>query len=74
VPSLRLVWVLHLFLLNLFIAYVALLAHYRNAALRRQGGHAVQAAPAPASARPVVVERRRPLPKPALAPVFDSRR
>lgn len=30
IPSLRLVWVLHLFLLNLFIGYCSLLAHQRR--------------------------------------------
>ncbi len=30
IPSLRAVWVLHLFLLNLFIGYLALLAHQRR--------------------------------------------
>ena len=30
IPSLRMVWVLHLFLLNLFIGYLALLAHQRR--------------------------------------------
>src|SRR5262245_52989333 len=34
-PALRMVWVLHLFLLNLFLGYVALLAHQRNVAQRR---------------------------------------
>lgn len=34
-PSLRMVWVLHLFLLNLFLGYVALLAHRRNVARRK---------------------------------------
>jgi uncharacterized membrane protein len=35
-PSLRMVWILHLFLLNVFIGYVALLAHQRNLLARRQ--------------------------------------
>ena len=35
-PSLRMVWILHLFLLNVFIGYVALLAHHRNLLARRQ--------------------------------------
>src|SRR5919199_1553102 len=43
-PSLRVVWVLHLFLLNTFIGYLALLAHQRSVALRRQGRAAVAAA------------------------------
>ena len=30
VPSLRVVWVLHLFLVNVFIGYLALLAHQRQ--------------------------------------------
>jgi len=30
IPSLRMVWVLHLFLLNLFIGYCSLLAHQRR--------------------------------------------
>ena len=34
-PALRMVWVLHLFLLNLFLGYVALLAHQRDVAHRR---------------------------------------
>jgi hypothetical protein len=34
VPSLRMVWVLHLFLLNVFLGYVALLAHQRRRVVR----------------------------------------
>ncbi len=52
-PSLRMVWVLHLFLLNLFLGYVALLAHRRNLALRRVR----------------VRVRRPPVPRVALAPL-----
>ena len=51
-PSLRMVWVLHLFLLNMFLGYVALLAHRRNLALRRVR---VRRAPAPAPARRVAL-------------------
>ncbi len=61
-PSLRMVWVLHLFLLNLFLGYVALLAHQRDIAQRRAG----RAHRAP---------RTRPEPKPAkrvaLGPGFE---
>jgi hypothetical protein len=35
IPSLRMVWVLHLFLLNVFLGYVALLAHQRRHVARR---------------------------------------
>lgn len=48
IPSLRAVWVLHLFLLNLFIGYLSLLAHQRRhvrAALMAREA----ARPAPAS-------------------------
>jgi len=47
-PSLRMVWILHLFLLNLFLGYVALLAHRRNLALRRV--RPARAQPKPAKA------------------------
>jgi hypothetical protein len=48
IPSLHMVWVLHLFLLNLFIGYLALLAHQRRhlrvgrtvAHAPRRSGHA----------------------------------
>ncbi|MGH9224928.1 MAG: hypothetical protein ACRD2W_14400 [Acidimicrobiales bacterium] len=63
-PSLRLVWVLFLFLLNLFLGYVALLAHQRNLARRRrmQRVRTARVAPAPARARA------------PLAPALDSTR
>jgi hypothetical protein len=63
VPSLRIVWGLGMFLLNLFIAYIALLAHQRNVA-RRQSVRAAR----------VAFQGRRPLGKPAFAPVLNSRR
>ena len=50
IPSLRMVWVLHLFLLNLFIGYCSLLAHQRRhvrAALMAR--EAARPAPAPAT-------------------------
>ncbi len=56
VPSLRIVWVLHLFLLNTFIGYLALLAHQRGLTLRRQG-HVTAAAR---------TRRPRPVAKPVL--------
>ena len=56
-PSLRMVWVLHLFLLNLFLGYVALLAHRRNLALRRV---------------PVRRPKRAPGTRVALAPALDA--
>ncbi len=43
-PSLRMVWVLHLFLLNTFIGYLALLAHQRTLVVRRERKAAVRAA------------------------------
>ena len=67
VPSLRMVWVLHLFLLNTFIAYLALLAHQRGLAMRRQRR------PAAISARRAQpgLQGRRKLPEPALAPALE---
>ena len=49
-PSLRIVWALFLFLLNLFIAYVSLLVHQRDLALQRRMQGVGAAAP---RARPV---------------------
>ena len=70
VPSLRIVWVLHLFLLNSLIAYLALLAHQRGLAMRRQGR------PVPAMARSAKPARA-PLPgkvsEPVLSPALTSR-
>ena len=66
IPHLRMVWVLHLFLLNLFIGYLALLAHQRSLADRRMGR---VAAPASRVARPARTRGRR-MPKPALAPLL----
>lgn len=68
IPRLRMVWILHLFLLNLFIAYVALLAHNRARADRRTAEDPSRAARAPA---PLRVKGGR-MPKPALAPVLNS--
>ena len=59
IPSLRMVWVLHLFLLNLFLGYVALLAHQRR--------H-LRVAPRPVRRRPAEVR------EPVLAPVLRSSR
>jgi uncharacterized membrane protein len=59
-PSLRMVWVLHLFLLNVFIGYLALLAHQRRHG-RLHTRPIVQAAPLPR-------ERREPV----LAPTLRS--
>jgi uncharacterized membrane protein len=58
IPSLRMVWVLHLFLLNLSIGYLALLAHQRRHRRTRQ----------PTARR--AADRRAPV----LAPVLDSSR
>lgn len=58
VPSLRMVWVLHLFLLNTFIGYVSLLAHQRNVALRRARRPAAARSAAPAPAAPVPAKGR----------------
>ena len=60
IPSLRLVWVLHLFLLNLFIGYCPLLAHHR-----RHMRHAVRAVEA---STPAPVRNRR------LAPALEATR
>ena len=62
IPSLRMVWVLHLFLLNTLIGYLSLLAHQRGLALRRQG----RAVAAP--------RQRRVRERPVLAPALTSRR
>jgi len=66
-PSLRMVWVLHLFLLNLFIGYVALLAHRRNIALRRVHRPRPNRAPATAASAPAPARRV------ALATALDAR-
>jgi predicted lipid-binding transport protein (Tim44 family) len=67
VPSLRMVWVLHLFLLNLFIGYCSLLAHQRRHV--RASVMAREAArPAPARATPVERAKRR------FAPALDLTR
>lgn len=60
-PSLRMVWVLHLFLLNLFLGYVALLAHQRNVAMRRGRGARVGR----------VRAERKPAPRVALTPALE---
>ncbi|HEX6596914.1 MAG TPA: hypothetical protein VF045_08260 [Acidimicrobiales bacterium] len=67
IPSLRMVWVLHLFLLNLFIAYCSLLAHQRRH-VRASVMAAEAARPAPARATPVERAKRR------LAPALDVTR
>jgi uncharacterized membrane protein len=68
IPSLRMVWVLHLFLLNAFIAYVALLAHQRRLALRRRRPVlAVSAASRGAKAAPALRSGSRPVVEPALS-------
>ena len=54
-PSLRMVWVLHLFLLNVFLGYIALLAHQRQVAERRSGRTAV--ARSAREARPRAAQR-----------------
>ena len=66
IPSLRMVWVLFLFLLNLFIGYVSLLVHQRDLARRRRllGVRAPAARPA---RRPEVDTR-------PLAPALDPTR
>jgi predicted lipid-binding transport protein (Tim44 family) len=53
VPSLRVVWILHLFLLNLFLGYLALLAQQRKVALHHQARapRGVEYEPAPPKAR-----------------------
>ncbi|MFN2506035.1 MAG: hypothetical protein ABR540_17735 [Acidimicrobiales bacterium] len=69
IPHLRVVWALHLFLLNVFLAYVALLARQRQLAMRRRG----LAVPPAAARRPAVPGvRPRKGPEPALAPVLQS--
>ena len=70
IPSLRIVWVLHLFLLNTAIAYIALLAHQRGLALRRRG-RAV--APVWGGERHLA-RRGRKRPGPALAPALHVTR
>ncbi len=70
IPSLRVVWVLHLFLLNTFIGYLALLAHQRGLALRRQG----RAVAANRTQRPAPGRRRAAEAKPVLSPALSSRR
>ena len=63
-PSLRIVWVLFLFLLNTLIGYVALLAHQRGLGMRRH-------------TRAVAATSRRvprEVAKPALSPALTSRR
>lgn len=65
-PSLRMVWVLHLFLLNVFLGYVALLAHQRQVTDRRQG----RVAHASHEARRARPPRR---PQRALKPALHSR-
>ena len=63
VPSLRMVWVLHLFLLNLFIGYLAMLAHQRrHLRPRRRAARAARAA------------TEVPMPEPVLAPALRSSR
>jgi len=64
IPSLRLVWVLHLFLLNLFIGYCSLLAHQRRH-LRPALAAREAAAPRPAAATRGVERVKRRL-EPAL--------
>jgi hypothetical protein len=64
VPSLRMVWVLHLFLLNLFIGYLALLAHQRR--------HVRARARRPVARR--AADRQNGRRAPVLAPVLDSPR
>ena len=65
-PSLRLVWVLFLFVLNLFLGYVAMLVHQRNLAHRRR--LQVVRAPAVVRRRATEVDAR------TLAPAFDPTR
>ena len=67
-PSLRLVWVLFLFLLNLFIGYVALLVHHRNMAQRRRTVGVRVPARARVRVRPVEIDTR------PLAPALDTTR
>jgi predicted lipid-binding transport protein (Tim44 family) len=68
-PSLRMVWVLHLFLLNVFLGYVALLAHQRQVTERRQGPMAATPTRGPAARRARPARR----PSRALEPALHSR-
>jgi predicted lipid-binding transport protein (Tim44 family) len=65
VPSLRMVWVLHLFLLNLFIGYLAVLAHQRRHLRPRRRARAARLGRAAAAV---------PMPEPVLAPALRSSR
>ncbi len=63
IPSLRMVWVLHLFLLNLFIGYCSLLAHQRR---HVRASLMAREAARPAPARATRVERAKRRLEPAL--------
>jgi predicted lipid-binding transport protein (Tim44 family) len=73
IPSLRIVLVLHLFLLNLFIAYVALLAHARRGQAHRAPTWSPATSHVSVARRPAV---RKPAARPnavtALAPALHS--
>jgi hypothetical protein len=67
IPSLRMVWVLHLFLVNTFLGYVALLAHQRRVVHRRRSASLPKAG---------YVRRRDPArpPQAALSPALQTTR
>ncbi|MDQ3979037.1 MAG: hypothetical protein M3314_05730 [Actinomycetota bacterium] len=69
-PSLRIVWVLHLFLLNTLIGYLALLAHQRGLAMRRQAWGVAR----PVRKAHVPGRQRRRVVEPVLSPALTSRR
>lgn len=72
IPSLRLVLVLHLFLLNVFIAYVALLAHHSHRTPVHRTAPARAWKPAAASGTVSVRSRGGAVRKPALAPALHT--
>ena len=62
-PTFRVLLVVHLFLLDSFIAYIALLAHWANKAARPADVPVADLAPAPAPAQPARRWRRTVVPE-----------